>query len=396
MVPSRRTAAVTPVTAIAWIGALVALGVQAYRVRGFWYYGTDVEATWDGVRNLWQLGDPYALVPGHSPFVYPPSAALLFFPAALVDNRVFVSAGLILTAVAAVALSCALAVLVGRRWASPLAALFLAITVLSSAGTETLGYANLTWVVAALAGWTIVAAERSRWAAVAVMTGVAVAVKPMAATLGLILLFRRRYAALAVAVAIPVVLNLATIPLLAAPLDFFVRVLPRVLSGATTGVGSNPSIWAFGIRHDLPAWLVLALRLLVLLGTAVVVGVAAWRRSPAHLCVIGLGAAAGLMLVVQVNQPSYGLVLLPLAASLYAVGTSVQRAVILLASAAILACGTPGWLPTDVTMIGELALLGVAGSVTFSAAAPTRLRASWRRDISGAAGDQTGRATVRR
>jgi hypothetical protein len=181
------------------------------------------------------------------------------------------------------------------------------------------------------------------------------------------------------------VLNLATIPLLAAPADFFTRVLPRVLSGATTGVDSNPSIWAFGMRHDLSPGLVLALRLLVLLATAVVVAGAARRRSPAHLAVIGLGAAAGLMLVVQVNQPSYGLVLLPLAASLYAIGTPSQRAIVLLASVSILACGTPGWLPTDVTMIGELALLGVAARVTFSAGAP-RGRATVHRQLPGQCG----------
>ncbi|GAA2493322.1 glycosyltransferase 87 family protein [Terrabacter carboxydivorans] len=351
---------------LAWTAAAVVLLVQSLRVRSLWYYGTDIEATWDGARNLLRTGDPYVVVPGHSPFVYPPSAALLFAPAALVDNRLFVAGGQLLTVVAAVALGAALAALVGARWCGPVAACFVIVMTLSSVGTETLGYANLSWAVAALAGWTLVAMQHLRWHTAAVLIGLAVAIKPMAATLALVLLVERRYRALALAAAIPLLLNLATIPLLRAPAEFVTVVLPRVLSGATTGVGSNPSLWGFGVRHELDSPVVWFLRALLFAATAGLVVVAARRRSPAHHAVIGLGSAAAVMLVVQVNQPSYGLVVLPLAAALFAVGDAWTRAVLIAASGLILSCGTPGWVPTDATMLGELALLAASARVTMS------------------------------
>ncbi|MGO4599345.1 glycosyltransferase family 87 protein [Terrabacter sp. 2RAF25] len=360
------------VTWAAWAAAVAVLLVQAVRVRSFWYYGTDIEATWDGARNLWQHGDPYIPVAGHSPFVYPPSAALLFSPAALVENRLFVLCGLALTMVAALALATSLSSLLGAGWRSPLAAALLAVTVVSSVGTETLGYSNLSWSIAALAGWTLVAAQRGRWVLVAVMVGLAVAIKPMVVTLGLVLLARRRFRELVLAAAIPLVLNLATIPLLRDPADFVTRVLPRVLSGSTTGVGSNPSIWAVGQRHGLEASLVWGLRGLVLAATALLVVAALLRRPPGDLATVGLASAAGLMLVVQVNQPSYGLVLLPLAAVLFRVGTAPVRVAVASAAGALLACGTPGWVPTDVTTLGVVVLLAAAAFVTFDVRAVAR------------------------
>jgi arabinofuranan 3-O-arabinosyltransferase len=95
------------------------------------------------------------------------------------------------------------------------------------------------------------------WAGIAI--GLALVVKPVLAPLLLLPLLNRQWRAVVAAIALPVAFNLAAMPLVVHPLDFFTRTLPYTL-----GVRDyfNSSIEGNGVYFGLPTWLILFLRIL--------------------------------------------------------------------------------------------------------------------------------------
>ena len=95
------------------------------------------------------------------------------------------------------------------------------------------------------------------WAGVAI--GLALVVKPVLAPLLLLPLVNRQWRAVLAAIVVPAVLNLAALPLVADPMDFFAHTLPYILG---TRDYFNSSILGNGVYFGLPTWLILFLRIL--------------------------------------------------------------------------------------------------------------------------------------
>jgi arabinofuranan 3-O-arabinosyltransferase len=95
------------------------------------------------------------------------------------------------------------------------------------------------------------------WAGIAI--GLTLVLKPVLGPLLLLPLLNRQWRALVPALALPIVANLAALPLVVHPIDFFTRTLPYIL-----GVRDyfNSSIEGNGVYFGLPTWLILLLRIL--------------------------------------------------------------------------------------------------------------------------------------
>lgn len=98
---------------------------------------------------------------------------------------------------------------------------------------------------------------RQWWAGVAI--GLTLVVKPLLGPLLLLPLLNRQWRAVVAAIVVPLVFNLAALPLIVHPLDFVTRTVPYML-----GVRDyfNSSIEGNGVYFGLPFWLTLSLRIL--------------------------------------------------------------------------------------------------------------------------------------
>ena len=83
---------------------------------------------------------------------------------------------------------------------------------------------------------------------------------PCSAPLLLLPLLNRQWRALVPAIAVPVVVNLAALPLVSDPMDFFTRTVPYILG---TRDYFNSSIEGNGVYFGLPTWLIVSLRISV-------------------------------------------------------------------------------------------------------------------------------------
>jgi arabinofuranan 3-O-arabinosyltransferase len=105
------------------------------------------------------------------------------------------------------------------------------------------------------------------WAGVAI--GFSLVVKPVLAPLLLLPLLNRQWRAVVMAIAVPVVFNVAAWPLVADPMGFVTRTLPYIFSIRDY---FNSSIQGNGVYYGLPMWLILLLRIVF----AVLAVVAVW------------------------------------------------------------------------------------------------------------------------
>jgi arabinofuranan 3-O-arabinosyltransferase len=94
------------------------------------------------------------------------------------------------------------------------------------------------------------------WAGVAI--GLSLVVKPVLAPLLLLPVLNRQWRAVAAAIAVPVVFNVAAWPLVADPMNFITRTLPYIFSIRDY---FNSSIQGNGVYYGLPMWLILLLRI---------------------------------------------------------------------------------------------------------------------------------------
>jgi arabinofuranan 3-O-arabinosyltransferase len=92
-----------------------------------------------------------------------------------------------------------------------------------------------------------------------VAIGLALVVKPVLAPLLLLPLLNRQWRAVLAAIVVPLVFNLAALPLVVHPMDFFTRTVPYMLG---TRDYFNSSIQGNGVYFGLPTWLILFLRIL--------------------------------------------------------------------------------------------------------------------------------------
>lgn len=159
--------------------------------------------------------------------------------------------------------------------------------------------------------WLLAGKVRHQWWA-GIAVGLSLVVKPVLAPLLLLPLLNRQWRALVAAIAVPVVFNLAALPLVSDPMDFFTRTVPYMLG---TRDYFNSSILGNGVYFGLPTWLIVFLRLLF---TAITVG-SLWllyryyrTRDP----LFWLTTSAGVLLlwswlVLSLAQGYYSMMLFP-------------------------------------------------------------------------------------
>ena len=99
--------------------------------------------------------------------------------------------------------------------------------------------------------------SRQWWAGLAI--GLTLVLKPVLGPLLLLPLLNRQWRALVPGIALPIVVNLAALPLVSDPKDFFTRTVPYILG---TRDYFNSSIEGNGVYFGLPTWLIVFLRIL--------------------------------------------------------------------------------------------------------------------------------------
>jgi arabinofuranan 3-O-arabinosyltransferase len=148
------------------------------------------------------------------------------------------------------------------------------------------------------------------WAGVAI--GLSLVVKPVLAPLLLLPLLNRQWRALLCALVVPLVFNLAALPLVSDPMSFFRHTLPYIFS---TRDYFNSSILGNGVYYGLPFWLILLLRIVF----AVLAVAALWllyrcyrTRDP----LFWMATSSGVLLiaswlVLSLGQGYYSMMLFP-------------------------------------------------------------------------------------
>ncbi|WP_454560719.1 arabinofuranan 3-O-arabinosyltransferase [Mycobacterium haemophilum] len=135
--------------------------------------------------------------------------------------------------------------------------------------TNTLVFTNINGCILLLEvlflRWLIDGNTRQQWWAGGAI-GLTLVLKPLLGPLLLLPLLNRQWRALVPAIALPVVINLAALPLVSHPMDFFTRTVPYILG---TRDYFNSSIEGNGVYFGLPTWLIVFLRLLF---TALAIG----------------------------------------------------------------------------------------------------------------------------
>jgi arabinofuranan 3-O-arabinosyltransferase len=148
------------------------------------------------------------------------------------------------------------------------------------------------------------------WAGLAI--GLTLVVKPVLGPLLLLPLLNRQWRALVPAIVVPAAFNLAALPLISDPMDFFTRTMPYFLS---TRDYFNSSIEGNGVYYGLPTWLIVFLRLLF---TVLAIG-ALWllyryyrTRDPRFWFTTSTGVLLlWSFLVLSLSQGYYSMMLFP-------------------------------------------------------------------------------------
>src|SRR6202051_4869015 len=141
-------------------------------------------------------------------------------------------------------------------------AMVLAAMFCSEAVINTLVFANINGCVLLLEvlffRWLLDGKVSHQWWA-GVAIGLSLVVKPLLAPLLLLPLLNRQWRTLVTAIGVPLVFNLAALPLVSDPMNFYRRTLPYILG---TRDYFNSSILGNGIYYGLPMWLIVFLRVL--------------------------------------------------------------------------------------------------------------------------------------
>lgn len=347
--------------AIAWLVALVAVGISAAISHGESAFAFDFRPVYDGAHGLVHFGDPYRPVAGDLSFVYPPSCALLFLPIVVLHPHVASDAGLVLAGISIVALAC-FAGLGARRFRGTGGAICLLALAIVPLGHNALTLGNLSILVSAtVAAGCAVGSERPGiWTGL--LFGLGLALKPLVAPALIIFLVWRTWKALATAIAVPVVLNLLALPFLGNPSDFVLKVLPKLLRGETLQLRYNASVSGFFERNGLPQWSGDAFRALIVIWLVAIL-IAASRRTPARGLPMALASASiiAVALVSTQDEAHYSLVAVPLLVAAAVDERALDRVLAVLALA-LIACADNATL----VMFGQLTSLVVATLVVLN------------------------------
>ncbi|MDQ1374170.1 MAG: arabinofuranan 3-O-arabinosyltransferase, partial [Actinomycetota bacterium] len=276
--------------------------------------GYDAAVYWQGAHAFVRGGDPYAI----DTFVVPPTALPLIAAIGWLPFRV---AYLLLQLVAATAMTAALALLgrsVGLTNRGALLGSLLAVA-WSSGTFETYGFGNLNGVILLCEALVILASLGGDERRVGLWFGLSLAVKPVLAPFGLMLLCQRRWRAAAWST-VPPVVTLAMAIALGGGTGFLRRAVPGLLDSFNHRfLKSDVSLRGLGEREHLPSALVTSLRVVLVIActwAALVVWRAArpttwWDRRTVVLVELGSVLLIGTFLAAPFGWRYYSVFLLP-------------------------------------------------------------------------------------
>jgi arabinofuranan 3-O-arabinosyltransferase len=234
--------------------------------------GWDLVTSWRAERVFAHGGQPYSLAAtDHRLFLYPPSALLVDRPIAALSLREVQVIGLVATAaliwIGVMVASAAL----GRRWWGLTAAVVVFALRWAQPTVAELGVENVTVLCALALAAFYLFTQKGHWVPAGVAIGLTLSIKPLLLPVLLVFVLARRWRALAVAIAIPAVLNAAAFAVVADPSAVFAK-LPSLLNRSGSGVLLN-SAWVDVMRiFDMPE----LATLLVRLATVALAVVGAW------------------------------------------------------------------------------------------------------------------------
>ncbi|GCB52891.1 glycosyltransferase family 87 protein [Streptomyces sp. NL15-2K] len=277
-----------------------------------------------GLDNTFVVAAARTFLDGRSPytnprFLYLPSSVLAAVPEALLDDRVLRVAG-----------PCIAAALVLTGWLLALRIFGVPahsrLAVLVAGG---LAYLMPFWSVVVLANWTassvalmplaLLFAARGRWTAAGVVTGFAIALKPMLAPLLLLFLLARAWRGAAAVVLLPLVASVTAALAMPRPDLFLTRVLPFLLRGQDDFARPyDASLVTVLPRLSVPVWIATAAAL-GLAGAGLLLARRRWHGGGDPRARLVETAAMLMFATFLVSRPAflhYALVpLLPLLAS---------------------------------------------------------------------------------
>ncbi|HET9875393.1 MAG TPA: arabinofuranan 3-O-arabinosyltransferase [Mycobacterium sp.] len=248
-------------------------------------------------------------------YLYPPGGTLMMAPLGYLPETVSRYAFILTNVVAIVIAAYLLLRLFGYTLTSVAAPALLLAMFLTETVTNTLVFTNINGVILLLEvlffRWLLDGRVGHEWWA-GVAIGLTVVVKPVLLPLLLIPLLNRQWRALVTAFAVPAAFNLAALPLVSDPTDFFTRTLPYILG---TRDYFNSSILGNGMFFGLPTALILFMRLLF----AAIAAVTLWllyryyrTRDPLFWMLTSSGVLLiASFLVMSLGQGYYSMVLFP-------------------------------------------------------------------------------------
>ncbi|MGC2655091.1 MAG: arabinofuranan 3-O-arabinosyltransferase [Mycobacterium sp.] len=199
-------------------------------------------------------------------YLYPPGGTLIMAPFGYLSFATSRCLFILVNAVAIVLAAYLLLRLFNRTLASVAAPALLLAMFCTESVTSTLVFTNVNGCILLLEvlffRWLLNdpgtnGGDHQWWAGIAI--GLALVVKPVLGPLLLLPLLNRQWRTVLAALAVPAVFNLAALPLLSDPGDFFAHTLPYILG---TRDYFNSSILGNGVYFGLPTWLILSLRIL--------------------------------------------------------------------------------------------------------------------------------------
>ncbi|WP_416063462.1 glycosyltransferase family 87 protein [Rhodococcus indonesiensis] len=245
-------------------------------------------------------------------YLYPPSGTLLISPIAVIDPERSRWLFIIANAIAIIVALYLLLRMFGYGLDSVLAPILLLAAFGSETVTNTLVFTNINGLVllGEVAFLTLLLRRRDLWAGVAI--GLTFAVKPILAPLLLIPFVRRQWKVFVTAAAVPLGLTLVAWPLSVDAWAFVERTTPYLFEARDY---FNSAIVGNGMYYGLPAWLTLALR--VVLGLMVVVSLWLLYRYCRHDELFFVGTSSGVLLTASfllgsLGQMYYSMMLFPL------------------------------------------------------------------------------------
>lgn len=279
-------------------------------------FGQDFRVVWLAGRHVLHGQAVYA--PARLPFVYPPTAAVLAVPAALlplaVAQALFVAALLVCVAVAAVhAVRFS-----GRRGTCVAPVAVLAVGAYEPAAAA-LANLNVSGLLAPVVPVYLERMLRGRYRSAGALLGVSFAVKPLLLPLLVVPLLLRRPRALLLPVSVAAALTVLSLPVLPDRARFFTTVVPALLGHGPSPLGAhNISVHGLFVTYGWRTDIADGIRLLVAV-LAVAAAVAVWRGAvPVDLRLAEVTGVlfVGFFLANATNENHYLLVLLPLIATL--------------------------------------------------------------------------------